>query len=84
MLSNETFIANSLLIQLGRNHTHIYKTGYVRSEILLRGKSVRSWCDGLSDRLFMVDPLSHIYILLLLLFCCCCFGGLFWGGGEVM
>ena len=22
----------------------------------LRGKSVRSWCDGSSDRSFMVDP----------------------------
>ena len=28
-----------------------------RSEIYLRGKSVRSWCDGSSDRSFMVDPL---------------------------
>ena len=26
----------------------------------LRGKSVRSWCDGSSDRSFMVDPLSYI------------------------
>ena len=25
----------------------------------LRGKSVRSWCDGLSDRSIMVDPLSY-------------------------
>ena len=25
---------------------------------MLRGKSVRSWCDGSSDRSFMVDPLS--------------------------
>ena len=25
----------------------------------LRGKSVRSWCDGSSDRSFMVDPLSY-------------------------
>ena len=24
-----------------------------------RGKSVRSWCDGSSDRSFMVDPLSY-------------------------
>ena len=23
------------------------------------GKSVRSWCDGSSDRSFMVDPLSY-------------------------
>ena len=27
-----------------------------RSEMLLRGKSVRSWCDGSSDRSFMVEP----------------------------
>ena len=25
----------------------------------LRGKSVRSWCDGSSDRSFMVDPLNY-------------------------
>ena len=25
----------------------------------LRGKSVRSWCDGSSDRSFTVDPLSY-------------------------
>ena len=25
----------------------------------LRDKSVRSWCDGSSDRSFMVDPLSY-------------------------
>ena len=25
----------------------------------LHGKSVRSWCDGSSDRSFMVDPLSY-------------------------
>ena len=25
----------------------------------LRGKSVRSWCDGSSDRSFMVDSLSY-------------------------
>ena len=25
----------------------------------LRGKSVRSWCDGSSDRSFKVDPLSY-------------------------
>ena len=30
-----------------------------RSEMLLHGKSVHSWCDGLSDRSFMVDPLSY-------------------------
>ena len=29
------------------------------SEIQLRGKSVRSWCDGSLDRSFMVDPLSY-------------------------
>ena len=26
---------------------------------VLRGKSVRSWCDGSSDRSFIVDPLSY-------------------------
>ena len=25
----------------------------------LHGKSVRSWCDGSSDRSFLVDPLSY-------------------------
>ena len=29
------------------------------SEMQLRGKSVHSWCDGSSDRFFMVDPLSY-------------------------
>ena len=29
------------------------------SEMLRRGKSIRSWCDGSSDRSFMVGPLSH-------------------------
>ena len=29
------------------------------SEMQLRGNSVRSWCDGSSDRSFMVDPLSY-------------------------
>ena len=28
------------------------------SKIYLHGKSVRSWCDGSSDRSFMVDPLG--------------------------
>ena len=27
--------------------------------LLFPGKSVRSWCDGSSDRSFMVDPLSY-------------------------
>ena len=27
--------------------------------VKLRGKSVRSWCDGSLDRSFMVDPLSY-------------------------
>ena len=26
----------------------------------LRGKSVRSWCDGSSDRSFMANPLSYL------------------------
>ena len=25
----------------------------------IRGNGVHSWCDGLSDRSFMVDPLSY-------------------------
>ena len=25
----------------------------------LRGKSIRSWCNGSSDRSFMVDPLGY-------------------------
>ena len=29
------------------------------SEMQLRGKSVRSWCDRSSDRSFMIDPLSY-------------------------
>ena len=29
------------------------------SEMCIRGKSVRSCCDGSSDRSFMVDPLSY-------------------------
>ena len=29
------------------------------SKMQLRGKSIRSWCDGSSDRSFMVDPLSY-------------------------
>ena len=27
--------------------------------MLFRGQSVRSWCDGSSDRSFMVDPLNY-------------------------
>ena len=29
---------------------------------LLRGKSILSWCDGSSDRSFMVDPLSYFLL----------------------
>ena len=32
---------------------------YTRSEMQLCGKSVRSWCDGSSDRSFRVDPLNY-------------------------
>ena len=32
---------------------------HMGSETKLRGKNVRSWCDGMSDRSFMVDPLSY-------------------------
>ena len=31
--------------------------------MLLRGKSVRSWCDGSSDRYFMVDQLNYFSFL---------------------
>ena len=31
--------------------------------MLIRGKSVRSWCDGSLDRSFMVDPLSYFSFL---------------------
>ena len=31
----------------------------VRERYVAPWKSVRSWCDGLSDRSFMVDPLSY-------------------------
>ena len=30
------------------------------SEMQFRGKSVRSWFDGSSNRSFMVDPLSYV------------------------
>ena len=28
---------------------------------VVRGKSVRSWCDGSSDRSFIVDPLNYVH-----------------------
>ena len=28
-------------------------------DIVLHGKSIRSWCDGSFDRSFMMDPLSY-------------------------
>ena len=31
---------------------------FIWSEMQLRSKSIRSWCDGSSDRSFMVDPYS--------------------------
>ena len=31
----------------------------IGSEMWLRGKSIRSWCDGSSNQSFMVDPLSY-------------------------
>ena len=37
----------------------VFGTVPFRSEMYLLGKSVRSWCDGSSDRSFMVDPLSY-------------------------
>ena len=33
---------------------------WTRSEMLLSSKSVRSWCDGSSDRSFMVDPERNV------------------------
>ena len=36
-----------------------YSTIARRFTCKLRGKSVRSWCDGWSDRSLMVDPLSY-------------------------
>ena len=32
---------------------------YITVKCRERGKSVRSWCDGSSDRSFIVDPLSN-------------------------
>ena len=37
----------------------LVKVGCSLCNVALRGKSVRSWCDGSSDRSFMVDPLSY-------------------------
>ena len=39
----------------------VYVCVCVRSEMWLRGKSVRSWCDGSSDRLsyFSFQPVLH-------------------------
>ena len=31
----------------------------IRNEMYLCGESAHSWCDGSSDRFFMVDPLSY-------------------------
>ena len=33
---------------------------YLGSEMELRGKSVSLWCNGSSDRSFMVDPLGYV------------------------
>ena len=44
---------NSSILYLGLNHSKLYTTITLRSEMWLRGKSVRSWCDGSSDRFFM-------------------------------
>ena len=32
---------------------------YITPPIFQRGKSVRSWCDGLLDRSFIVEPLRY-------------------------
>ena len=32
---------------------------FFQSEMWLRSKSIRSWCDGSSDLSFMVDPMSY-------------------------
>ena len=39
--------------------TNILHSNDVRNEMLLRGKSVRSWCNWLLDRSFMVYSLSY-------------------------
>ena len=45
--------------------TRVISETIIRPKIILnglcpnRGKSVRSWCDGSSDRSFIVDPLSY-------------------------
>ena len=40
----------------------VFQTHYTLSRYCVSfcGKSVRSWCDGSSDRSFMVNPLSYI------------------------
>ena len=45
-------------------HLYVFRSPSVyfsweRSEMYLRGKSIHSWCNGSSDRSFMVDPLIY-------------------------
>ena len=38
--------------------THDIRSDLLTCFLLVRGKSVRSWCNGSSDQYYMVDPLS--------------------------
>ena len=48
-----------IFYQLHLSNYYYYYLISNRSETYLRGKSVRSWYDGSSDRSFMVDPYSY-------------------------
>ena len=50
----------------------------------LRGKSVRSWCDGSSDRSFMVDPLVYFSFQLVPHDCCNNICGMYYHVCEMM
>ena len=53
-LSNGINISTSITVQ-----TYLPQDQKSGREIQLCGKSICSWCDGSSDRSFMVDPLSY-------------------------
>ena len=53
------FFVYSLLALSRKRCSRLLHLTTDRSEMQFRGKSVRSWCDGSSDRSFMVDPLSY-------------------------
>ena len=40
-------------------HINSVSSAKIGSKMWLRGKSIRSWCDGSLDRSFIVDPLSY-------------------------